>query len=482
MEIIGAKRNIMEHIYTSESNKKSQINSLKAGSLVLIALFFSLASFAQVCSNPSGTIYGLDGNGNIYPISVSNAAVSAAINTPLASPNQPNAIGYDNVNGLFYFFQSNPDKFVSYDPTTATYATLASPSGASTIRTGCVSFGGTGYYCSDVNGVFYYYNITANTWTTITSSIIDNDGNNVSTTVIKPGQGSGDMAVDGLGNLWMVTSSSTNWGLYEMPAPLPTTAQATVQVTEIIAPTSSVPAGGNPFGGIAFSSTGTIYMSTSTELFVLQNTSTLSLIGTLTTTGAGDDLTSCNFPTSILPVTWESFSGNAVNDNTNVELNWVIAQQVNNKGFYIQQSPDGKNWVDAGFVPGVANDPNQASFSFTDFHPVAGVNYYRIMQVDLDGKENYSKTITVNINNNSQVTVWPNPASDIIHINNTVANGGASSKAIIYDISGRIVFQGGLQAGGNSIEVSALPRGTYVLTVHQPGGAVSNQKLIIQRP
>jgi hypothetical protein len=449
--------------------------------LVCISLV-CLSSFSQVCSDPNGTIYGLDGNGNIYPINVTNANVSSAINTPEASPNQPNAIGYNNVNGLFYYFQSNPGKFISYNPSSSTYVTLASPAGAGVIRTGCVGFGGTGYYCSDVNGVFYYYNISANTWTSITSSLIDNSGNNVSTTIIKAAQGSGDMAVDGLGNLWMVTSSSTNWGLYEMPAPLPTTAKATVTISQIIAPSANVPAGGNPFGGIAFSGTGQIYMSTSTELFVLKNTTTLSLIGNLTTTGAGDDLTSCNFPTSILPVTWESFSGIPINDNTNIELNWEIAQQVNNKGFYIQQSPDGTNWVDAGFVPGVNNNPNQESFSFTDFHPINGLNYYRIKQVDLDGNENYSKTITVNIGTGSQLSVWPNPANDIIHIKNTVSNGGASSRAIIYDISGRIVLQAGLQTGNNTMEVSSLPRGTYVLTVHNPTGEVYNQKIIIQRP
>ncbi len=56
------------------------------------------------------------------------------------------------------------------------------------------------------------------------------------------------------------------------------------------------------------------------------------------------------------------------------------------------------------------------------------------------------------------ITVWPNPASDILHIGD-VMNGTAS----VYDITGKLVSYTTIQ--GNSINISSLPSGTYVIKV-----------------
>jgi hypothetical protein len=287
------------------------------------------------------------------------------------------------------------------------------------------------------------------------------------------------MAFDGFGNLYIVTSSGSNWGLYKLTAPLPVAKTTAVNATQFVAPTSTTPTN-NSFEGIAFNGAGQIYMSTADDrLYLLKTATSLSYVGTFTVSGVGNDLTACAFPASTLPVTWESFSGTETNNGT-IELNWVLSQQVNNKGFYIQQSTDGVNWVEAGYVPGAGTDPNQASYSFTDFYPANALNYFRILQDDLDGKENYSEIITVNIAGSKQVSAWPNPATDVIHINSPLTNGGGSSRLLIYDISGRIVMQGGLQSGMNTVQVASLPHGTYILTVKSPTGESYNQKLIVQ--
>ena len=122
------------------------------------------------------------------------------------------------MNSTFYYFNVNPgsggtQKFVSYAYNALlnswSYSTLAASPTTATVHAGCVSFNGLGYYCTDVNGKLYYYNILLNTWTTITSNIVDQFGNSVSTEI--QNQNSGDMAIDGLGNLWIVTSSGSNW-------------------------------------------------------------------------------------------------------------------------------------------------------------------------------------------------------------------------------------------------------------------------------
>jgi hypothetical protein len=79
-----------------------------------------------------------------------------------------------------------------------------------------------------------------------------------------------------------------------------------------------------------------------------------------------------------------------------VRLNWSTVSEINNYGFYVQR----KGAKETGFVElpgsfiaghGTTNEPQQ--YSFTDRPPAAGVYYYRLRQVDLDGSEQFSEAV-----------------------------------------------------------------------------------------
>ncbi|MBS1917082.1 MAG: T9SS type A sorting domain-containing protein [Bacteroidetes bacterium] len=435
---------------------------------------------AQVCSSPTTTIYGLNGNGTIYPISLSNANVGTKVNTATGSPSQANAIGYNNLTNTFYYFNVNPTstsggQFVSYNATLNLYTTLATSPVRATVHAGCVSFGGTGYYCTDVNGDLFYYNIVSNTWTTITTKIVDQSNNNVSTVIQT--QNSGDMAIDGLGNLWIVTSSSSNWALYEIKAPLPTTNQASVTAIQVIAPTSTTPSS-QSFQGIAFDPSGNMYLSTSGDkLYKLTsaNAGSLSLIGSFNTSGVGNDLTSCSYPLSILPVNWVSFT--AAMQNKSVSLNWTVSQSINNKGFYVERSTDNTTWEALGFIEdNSGNDLSQTSYTFSDANPAPGVNYYRIHQVDYDDNSSYSSIKMITTSTTEQVSVWPNPARSTVNIQN---NGTENDvKMQIIDPFGKLIAAATLRSGKNEVNISNLPSGTYIVHTQNSNGQVQNQKIV----
>ena len=451
--------------------------------LVVFITFATILAQAQVCSNPNTTIYGLTAGGVIYPITVSTANVSTTVNgTGKGSANQANGIGYNSVTGIFYYFNSNPgagsQQFVAYNPTSNTYTTLASVGTTNTIHTGCVNFNGTGYYCSDVLGNLYYYSIASNKWTTITSKIVDQSGTNVSTTVISA-QTSGDMAIDGYGNLWLITSSSSNYALYEINAPLPTTAVASLTATRLIAPTTTTP-NGQGFEGIAFNALGQLYLSTSDDkLYKLTtpNSASLVLIGSFNTAGVGNDLTSCSYPYSILPVNWVSFTA-AIN-NKSVTLVWTVSQSVNSKGFYVERSADDKTWDSLTFINDTTgNFEGESTYSFTDPNPAPGNNYYRIKQVDFNNTDNFSDTKLVSLSSSDKISVWPNPAKDVVYIQNNDINNGA--KMEIYDLFGKMIAANTLHTGNNSINVSNLSFGAYIVHISKSNGEVENQKIIKQ--
>ena len=249
------------------------------------------------------------------------------------APNLSNALGYSQLNGKYYFFKRNtttaPQEFVSFDPSTNLYTYLAAApvaAGANVINLGCLNSAGLGYYCLDAFGGLYYYSVGTNTWTTICKNIKDQFGVTLNAII---GAGSlnryyGDMAFDGKGNLWIFISGSADYGLYKITGPLPITATANMTAIQVIAPNTASPAG--TFGGMAFSSTGAMYLSSNSpnnRLYLLSTVNTLSFVATLGTDGIGNDLTSCNFPLTILATTWDKIFCHCCKQRSRIKLEYI---------------------------------------------------------------------------------------------------------------------------------------------------------------
>lgn len=120
--------------------------------------------------------------------------------------------------------------------------------------------------------------------------------------------------------------------------------------------------------------------------------------------GCASSVTNCN-PT--LPVEFGLFTGLDVNGV--VELNWLTVSEVNNSHFEILKSVDGIKWSYIGSVSGQGNSESPTEYYFPDELPFSGVNYYRIRQVDFDGKFSYSNIISLNRDASFSLHVFPNP-------------------------------------------------------------------------
>jgi hypothetical protein len=95
-----------------------------------------------------------------------------------------------------------------------------------------------------------------------------------------------------------------------------------------------------------------------------------------------------------LPVTWTSFT--ATPEGGNVNLNWAVSANQNASVYEVDHSTDGVNFAKIGEV---ANDPDIQSYGFTHSNAGAGMHYYRIQEVDLDGKSIYSQIVSANLSN-----------------------------------------------------------------------------------
>lgn len=452
------------------------------GFLCTIFILLQPAS-AQVCSDPAGVIYGLHADGSIHPITVSTGSVGASI-TPAYTgnvPNYANAMGYNPLNGTFYYFKRNvfaaPQEFVSFNPSTNTITILAPcpVTGTTIINLGCVRADGTGYYCLDHFGKLYFYNILLNTWTVITTNIVDQYGTSLGT-VIGTTRIYGDMIMDGLNNMWLIPSGTTDFGLYKINAPLPTTSVASLAATQKLPPTTPTPNGAS-IGGVAFNPTGQIFVSTNAgnnKLYRLEDDNSFTFVSTLGLDGIGNDLTSCNFPFSVLPAVWLDFSA-VVRDGVGVSLQWTVAQESNEKKYYIEYSKDGANWTDLGVVRGGGISGDPVKYSYFHANAEGGIYYYRIRQTDPNGYKNYSSIKKVAPGEDVQIAMWPNPVKDMLSVSVPGLKRNAGYSAALYDDHGRLLYSMRLHESLNTIDMHALAAGSYVILVRNGYSTVSKK-------
>ncbi len=117
------------------------------------------------------------------------------------------------------------------------------------------------------------------------------------------------------------------------------------------------------------------------------------------------------FDAALLPVRLLSFA--AVKDGNTVKVSWKSAEEINSSEYIVQRSADGISFTNIGTITakGFASD-----YSFTDANPLTGSNFYRLKQVDKDGKFVYSKVVKINFTKLPGIRISPNPASSYIYL------------------------------------------------------------------
>ncbi|WP_353139077.1 hypothetical protein [Pseudopedobacter sp.] len=155
-----------------------------------------------------------------------------------------------------------------------------------------------------------------------------------------------------------------------------------------------------------------------------------------------------------MPVTLTSFTGNATNNG--IALNWQTASEQNNSHFILsRRSGNGKDFREIAKITGNGTTSSIHNYSFTDVSPVTGFNYYKLEQVDLDGKINaLDKVVAVNYTTSKDDFTVYKLSNNNIKLSIT-SNKAESSEIIITDISGRAIYKTKriLEEGVNEFEL-----------------------------
>jgi Secretion system C-terminal sorting domain len=136
-------------------------------------------------------------------------------------------------------------------------------------------------------------------------------------------------------------------------------------------------------------------------------------------------------------------------------ITFTTASEINNAGFDIERSSDGFDFQKIGWVDGHGSTSEEKHYTFIDTKPLPGMNYYRLRQMDYDGRFEYSHIVSVEKISDG-VYLYPNPASDILNIQNA-ASGSYQIKSVFGTILGQ-----GVLGDDSQIDISHFPQGTYL--------------------
>lgn len=177
-----------------------------------------------------------------------------------------------------------------------------------------------------------------------------------------------------------------------------------------------------------------------------------------------------------LPITFSSFT--AQKQDKIVKLNWSTEQEFNSSHFIIERSADGRTWKPIASMAAAGISSNHVEYTAYDNLPLNGMSYYRIKEVDKDGRLQVSVVRPVNFDKGYSITVAPNPAKDFITVTKDRINN-ASSTIQLFNASGNIIFTEKTNLSKININTAAFARGLYFIKISN-AGEIAIQKLLLQ--
>ncbi len=176
---------------------------------------------------------------------------------------------------------------------------------------------------------------------------------------------------------------------------------------------------------------------------------------------------------SPLPVALLSFTGNKL--GADVVLNWVTSSEINNNYFVVERSLNGVDFDAINQVKGNGTSNAVNRYQFIDAlsaenHQPSTI-YYRLQQVDFDGKVTLSKIILVDFGGKiiSKFESYPNPFLNMVTLNFD-ANEVGIMDIVLTNLQGQIVVEKTIDVvkGSNTkklLELGELSKGIYFLKV-----------------
>ncbi|WP_428657221.1 T9SS type A sorting domain-containing protein [Runella sp.] len=181
-------------------------------------------------------------------------------------------------------------------------------------------------------------------------------------------------------------------------------------------------------------------------------------------------VSTCSYTSSTLPVHLISFKSET--QATTIELTWQTSEEINNSHFEIEKSSNAQTFEVIGRVIGKGTGNVKQVYSYTDIFPTSGLNYYRLKQVDFDGKFEYSRIVSAKFNGEGIFKAYPNPVISTLTIELPVDHEPES--ACLLDLTGHKIKE----FSSKNLKLDDIENGVYMLQVKTKKGATFQQRIL----
>lgn len=171
---------------------------------------------------------------------------------------------------------------------------------------------------------------------------------------------------------------------------------------------------------------------------------------------------------SPVPVELQNFAVKCSGDQN--MLSWETLSETNSSHFSIEGSVNGTDWSTRGTVYAAGNSTMPRNYNLSI--KVGEDRFFRLKQVDRDGKHMFSNVVRSNCNPaNNLISVYPIPVANALNVDITSEKSGTVN-LILTDMTGRLVkrIRHHLNTGENKLQINTdgLANGQYILRVENP--------------
>ncbi len=185
--------------------------------------------------------------------------------------------------------------------------------------------------------------------------------------------------------------------------------------------------------------------------------------------GEGDGWASTYRPLGPLPLLLTFFNA-AKYKATAALLTWETSLEINTAYFDLERSADGINFNKIAKINAATNSQRPTAYSFIDYAPLTGNNFYRLKMLDADGAFTYSiyRVLNFDVLKNGSVKFYPNPTRGKLFVDFNSEMAKENKTISIYTVSGNLIKQFTNTANSAvklEIDFSHFPKGTYFIQV-----------------
>lgn len=183
-----------------------------------------------------------------------------------------------------------------------------------------------------------------------------------------------------------------------------------------------------------------------------------------------------DFSCIVIPVKITDFTG--VQSGDDVLLQWTTEREINSSHFVIERSNNGYAYTQVGIVEGLGESTHIFNYRFTDIGAMNLGNtwFYRLKQVDRDGRFDYSNVISIRGNSTKAITVYPNPVKEVLNMR---LNISGTKYYTLTDLNGVVLLSGKSTAQDVQIQTGHLRNGMYLMTVKSEEGYSATLRIVV---